>query len=732
MKNNKTFLLSALSITLLSTFTINAAERTLLNNDSATISALSQSSPSLLSNNPAQLVGLSSGNTLQAKESFTLDNGDSTTRYQQFYLGVPVVNDDAIISQKNNNSFKHAHGSVLNNIEADIKSVTPTFTAKRALQQVKNISFGGLLSADSVTTLNETSTLSIWQDDNDTAKLVYEVSFVQYGTTPARPYYIIDAHTGAILLHFDNLQTANGTGPGGNAKTGKYQYGTDFGYLNVNQSGSTCTMVNSNVKTINLNHGTSGSSAFSYTCPENTTKEINGAYSPLNDAHYFGNVVFDMYNDWFGAAPLNFQLEMRVHYSNSYENAFWDGTAMTFGDGKNTFYPLVSLDVSAHEVSHGYTEQNSGLVYSGKSGGLNEAFSDMAGEAAEYFMTGSNDWKVGEQIFKGNGALRYMNDPTLDGNSIGHQSNYSSGMDVHHSSGVFNKAFYLLATKTGWNTRKAFEVMTNANKLYWTSNTNWDSAGDGAIDAACDLGYSTADVKSALASVGVVSDASSSDCGIIIEPPTDGILINGVAVTGISGSAKEQLFYTLEVPAGATDLNFLTTGSSGDADLYVKFGSKPTLSTYDCNSTTSSSNENCDISSAQAGTYHVMVEAWNAISGTSLTGSFINDSTNPGEPTPIDVTYDINSISSGSWERFSQSLSSGYSTLTVTISGGTGDADLYVREGAQSTTSKYDCRPYKNGNEEVCTFTSPVAGDWYFDVRGYRASSSITLTIKAN
>lgn len=732
MKNNKTFLLSALSITLMSTFTVDAAERKLLNDDSATISALSQNIQSLSTSNPAQLVGLSADNSLEVKENFTLDNGDSTTRYQQFYQGIPVINDDAVISKKSDNSFKHAHGSVLNNIDSDINNITPTFTKEMALLRVKNMNFGGFLSASSVTTLNEKSTLSIWQDATDTAQLVYEVSFVRYGKTPARPYYIIDAHTGEILHHFDNLQTANGTGPGGNNKTGKYQYGTDFGYLDVNQSGSTCTMINTNVKTINLNNGTSGSNPFSYTCPENTTKEVNGAYSPLNDAHYFGNVIFDMYNTWFGAAPLNFQLQMRVHYSNNYENAFWDGTAMTFGDGQNTFYPLVSLDVSAHEVSHGYTEQNSGLVYSGKSGGLNEAFSDMAGEAAEYFMTGTNDWKVGEQIFKGNGALRYMDDPTLDGRSISQQSDYYSGIDVHLSSGVFNKAFYLLANKTGWNTRKAFEVMTNANKLYWTSNTNWDSAGDGAIDAACDLGYNTSDVKSALASVGVDSDASSTDCGIIVDPPTDGVLTNGVAETGISGTAKEQLFYTLEVPVGATDLNFITTGSSGDADLYVKFGSKPTLSTYDCISTTSSSNENCDISSVQAGTYHVMVEAWNAISGVSLTGSFLNDSTNPNDPTPIDLTYDINSISSGSWERFSQNLSSGYSTLTVTISGGTGDADLYVREGAQSTTSSYDCRPYKNGNEEVCTFTSPKAGDWYFDIRGYRASSNITLTIKAD
>ncbi|MEP0178001.1 MAG: M4 family metallopeptidase [Paraglaciecola sp.] len=73
---------------------------------------------------------------------------------------------------------------------------------------------------------------------------------------------------------------------------------------------------------------------------------------------------------------------------------------MTFGDGANTFYPLVSLDVSSHEVSHGYTEQNSNLVYSGKSGGLNEAFSDMAGEAAEYYMLGENDWLVGRKYSK--------------------------------------------------------------------------------------------------------------------------------------------------------------------------------------------------------------------------------------------------------------------------------------------------------------------------------------------
>ncbi|MBE1043438.1 M4 family metallopeptidase, partial [Escherichia coli] len=120
------------------------------------------------------------------------------------------------------------------------------------------------------------------------------------------------------------------------------------------------------------------------------------------------------------------------------ENAYWDGTAMLFGDGATMFYPLVSLDVAAHEVSHGFTEQNSGLIYRGQSGGMNEAFSDMAGEAAEFYMRGKNDFLIGYDIKKGSGALRYMDQPSRDGRSIDNASQYYNGIDVHHSSGVYN------------------------------------------------------------------------------------------------------------------------------------------------------------------------------------------------------------------------------------------------------------------------------------------------------
>ena len=151
----------------------------------------------------------------------------------------------------------------------------------------------------------------IYLDDNDQARICYVISFfadLMQGGYPARPVIIMDALTGTIIREFDALTHADGVGPGGNQKIGKYHYGQEFPPFEVSQSGNQCTMNTDDVKTVNLNHGTSGSTAYSYTCYENTFKEINGAYSPLNDAHFFGAVVYDMYDEWFNTAPLTFQL----------------------------------------------------------------------------------------------------------------------------------------------------------------------------------------------------------------------------------------------------------------------------------------------------------------------------------------------------------------------------------------------------------------------------------------
>ena len=463
----------------------------------------------------ATRLGLSADvDQLQARKTYTDSNGDTTIRYSQLYRGIAVIGDEIIVTRDSNNRLTSAHGYVVNGIADDLVNVVPTMTGEDAMVIAKETSANKIANTVTIGDLsyeNETHRLVVWQDDAGTARLVYEVDFLQHGAQLARPYYLIDAHSGEVLTYLDNLQhvEAQGTGPGGNQKTGRYRYDTDRGFLDITESNGTCTMENSNVRTIDLNHGSStGSTAFSFPCYENTHKEINGAYSPLNDAHYFGNVVFDMYREWLGTRPLTNQLMLKVHWGTRIENAGWTGDSMLFGDGHRRFYPLVGLDIVAHEVSHGFTEQNSNLFYAGKSGGLNEAFSDMSGQAAEYYFSGSNDWLVGGTILKADGGLRYMNDPPKDSRSIDHQSQFRQGMDVHYSSGVYNKAFYLLATSRGWNVRKAFEVYARANKQKWSRRTNWDDAGSGVLDVACELGYNTHDVQKSLVEVGVDSTIS--------------------------------------------------------------------------------------------------------------------------------------------------------------------------------------------------------------------------------
>jgi pseudolysin/vibriolysin len=315
-----------------------------------------------------------------------------------------------------------------------------------------------------------------------------------------------------------------------------------------------------------------------------------------------------MYQRWLGMAPIDRALIMKVHYGNYYENAFWDGSSMSFGDGASRFYPLVSLDLVSHEVSHGFTELHSRLEYRGQSGGINEAFSDMAGEAAKYFdRDGRNDFLVFADIARSRAAERYMCEPARDGVSIGHASNYRNGMDVHYSSGVYNKAFCTLARSSDWNTRKAFEVFAIANAVYWNATSTFDQGACGVEWAARDQGYAVAAVTAAFAAVGV-------KCG----GGGNAMLRNGVLITGLSAAAGAPLRYAVAVPAGARNLKIAISGGRGDADLYVKFGSAPERTSYDCRPYHYTSNESCSFAVPSAGTYQVMLRGFSAFSGVTL------------------------------------------------------------------------------------------------------------------
>jgi vibriolysin len=543
--------------------------------------------------------------------------------------------------------------------------------------------------------------------------LSYAVSFfidVPGGGEPARPVFLVDAHSGQVLFEYDALTHAEiGTGPGGNEKTGRYFYdGTAEQYdkLDVEVDGANCTMNNANVKTVDLNHGTTGSTPFTYLCPENTHKEINGAYSPLNDAHYFGNVVFDMYNDWISSAPLTIQLTMRVHYGNNYDNAFWNGSAMTFGDGDDDFYPLVSLDVSAHEVSHGFTEQNSDLIYSGQSGGINESFSDISGEAAEFYSRGYADFLAGADITRMTPALRYMEDPTQDGVSIGHANDYYEGMDVHYSSGVYNKAFYLLANTPDWDVHKAFVLFATANRDIWTYSENFETAYIGLLSAYQYLLTATSvpdysdtdisDIEAAFGQVGIPRPPPGPVCEA--NPPS---LSNGVSTGTFSGNIGEWKCWKLSVPANAATLNVQVRNrvkgrnkNGGDADLFIRHGNSPqvdpnpptgndAIGEFDCGSYSSNSDEVCDIPNADnpqppaEGDWYIAIYAWSSYPVIDLKGVY---NLAGGTPPPSGIITLSATVKGGRNKRF----------VNLNWSGATGNAVDIRRNGLLWLTTKND------------------------------------------
>ncbi|MEE2730730.1 MAG: M4 family metallopeptidase [Pseudomonadota bacterium] len=443
-------------------------------------------------------------------------NGNLHRRYQQTYQGLPIWGQHITVHEQGGAVYS-AQGQVARNIDQDIAPALIAATFNPALfipSSQDPFSQQVMLWLDQNTELpaaqwslqDYSSTRQVYLH-NQTAKLVRVITFLgrAHQVEPVRPTLIIDETTLQVLAAWNGLAHVEATGPGGNEKTGRYHYGTDHDFLDVRETADGCVLENENVYTVDLANGTNDnlSTPFAFECYENTARPANGAYSPLNDAHFFGNTVFGMYQDWFGLPPLRFKLALKVHYGQNYENAYWDGASMVFGDGDTVFYPLVDINVVSHEVSHGFTEQNSGLIYNGQSGGLNESFSDIAGEAAEYYLRGEVDWLVGADTTKRRTAMRYFEDPTLDGRSIGHADDYTTNMDVHLSSGVYNRAYFLLANTPGWNPRLAFELFVHANRFYWGPATDFDAGACGLILAAQDLGWPAVEVAAALRSTGV-------------------------------------------------------------------------------------------------------------------------------------------------------------------------------------------------------------------------------------
>jgi endonuclease I len=213
-------------------------------------------------------------------------------------------------------------------------------------------------------------------------------------------------------------------------------------------------------------------------------------------------------------------------------------------------------------------------------------------------------------------------------------------------------------------------------------------------------------------------------------------LTKGVPVTGLSAATGNLVSYEIIVPSGATNLVISSSSGSGDADLYVKAGSAPTTSSYNCRPYLAGNNESCSFATPQTTTYFIQLRAYASFSGVTLTANYtassVSSSSSRSSATQLlnngDTRSNLSGVA-GSATLFQLSVPAGATDLAVIISGGSGDVDLFVRFGQAPTTSAYDCRPYVSGNNENCTFAVPQAGTYYILLSGYSAFSGLSLNV---
>ncbi|NVJ24224.1 MULTISPECIES: M4 family metallopeptidase [Myxococcus] len=436
-----------------------------------------------------------------------------------------------------------------------------------------------------------------------------------------------------------------------------------------------------------------------------------------------------------------------VHHRVNYVNAFWDGTQMVFGDGDGTTASILpyAIDITAHELTHAVTEYESNLIYSGESGGLNEAISDIFGAVCEWHSEGKvineGTFMMGEDVWTPHipgDALRYLYNPRLDGSSLDDYADYSSGVDVHYSSGIANLAFYLLSqggthprfptrpAVTGIGIEKAARIVYKANADLLTASSSFEAAKVATEQAAIQLGYDAATVASVTAAWKAVQ------VGVVILPPDAPPLERNAPVV-TSGTRGAKKYFRGEVPEGATNLRFALSGGTGDADLYVRFGTPPTTSLYDCRPYTSGNNEACAFATPTPGTWWVMLNGFTDYANASLVITF-QGGFFPLEPNvPVGGLSGATNGTSGFFVQIPEAPEGGYRNVTVKVEGGTGNADLYVRRGAFPTHSDYDCRGMKETNVERCDLKYVEGGKyyvWLYGAKGGYQNASLVVTYR--
>lgn len=385
------------------------------------------------------------------------ETGEQHVKFAQQQNGVAVFGADLVVHLNNEGAVQVVNGYTLP--DATTVNTTPGITAEAAAQVA--IAHVGL--ADGV--VNE-SHLEVFNPGLITGEttpsyLVYRVR-VDSPTQPELAEWVfVDATSSEIRYSYPAVTE------GRNRSTYNLQHGSSGGVLARSEAASAVT-----------------------TAPNCTIADINNAHDFAGNTYdfYFSRFARDSYDN--AGAPLRSD----VCYGNNYQNAYWDGSKMTYGQG------FAADDVVGHELSHAVTERSSGLIYSGQSGGLNESFSDIMGESIDLTNGKGNDaatvrWDVGEDI-PGFGAIRDMMDPERFGSGMsGIAGSWICNTDVHYSSAVPNKAFALMVdggtyngfTIAGVGIDNAVKIEYRANTKYWTGSSKFLDAYRGLNTSCNDL-----------------------------------------------------------------------------------------------------------------------------------------------------------------------------------------------------------------------------------------------------
>jgi Zn-dependent metalloprotease len=703
----------------------------------------------------ARTLGLGAKEKLVVKDVVKDNDGTLHTRYERTYAGLPVLGGDLVVHTPPASLASGTVSTTFNN-KHTIKVASTTATFAKSAAETKALKAAKALDAKQPST--DSARKVIWAGTG-TPKLAWEtvVGGLQDDGTPSRLHVITDAATGKELHRYQAVNTG----------TGNTQYSGTV-TLNTTLSGSTYQLYDTTRgghKTYNLNNGTSGTGTLM-----TDSDDVWGTGSGSNtqtagaDAAYGAQETWDFYKNTFGRSGIKndgVAAYSRVHYSSAYVNAFWDDSCfcMTYGDGSGGTHALTSLDVAGHEMSHGVTSNTAGLDYSGESGGLNEATSDIFGTGVEFYAGNSSDvgdYLIGEKIdINGDGTpLRYMDKPSKDGGSADSWYSGVGNLDVHYSSGPANHMFYLLSEGSGTKTingvtydsptsdgvavagigrAAALQIWYKALTTYMTSSTNYAGARTAALNAAAAL-YGTSSTQYA----GVGNAFAGINVGSHITVPSSGVTVTNPG----SQSSTVGTAVSLQVSASSTNSGSLTYAASGlptglsiSGSTGVISGTPTTAGTY---STTVTVTDSTGATGTASFTWTVSSSSGGSCTSAQLLGNqgFESGNTTWTASSGVITNSSSESAHGGSYYAWLDGYGSTHTdtlSQSVTIPSGckaTLTFYLHIDTSETTTSTAYDKLTVTAGSTTLATYSNLNAASGYtqksFDLSSL-AGSTVTL-----